>query len=327
MADKGKNQIISSLRSRIDEVTLGDRKAPQSVFSKEQTALLQAINESPLSVEEKNSLLRYLYFSAVRYMRCLESDIAKEVKQKEILKTENEKLRERVGKSSELIGRLQELNKALSDELELVKTKERNMIMEEKRIREQLIDKFVMSLDELNSKVEENSKTNSTLLDENSSLREEFRQRLEQYQEQARISKEMIAKLTEVNSLYEKQMDEMKGYMDSLAEKAKDAEDLRKAVSEYRTLMEKQGTMITALKEHRDKLSALVKQYEGLMGEKKAELKKKNLRIDELSVELASVKKELKKALAQVKQLDALCHYLQDKRKELEQVEEDDDLL
>lgn len=56
-----------------------------------------------------------------------------------------------------------------------------------------------MSLDELNSKVEENSKTNSTLLDENSSLREEFRQRLEQYQEQARISKEMIAKLTEVN--------------------------------------------------------------------------------------------------------------------------------
>ena len=40
-------------------------KAPQSVFSKEQTALLQAINESPLTVEEKNSLLRYLYFSAV----------------------------------------------------------------------------------------------------------------------------------------------------------------------------------------------------------------------------------------------------------------------
>ena len=40
-----------------------------------------------------------------------------------------------MGKSSELIGRLQELNKALSDELELVKTKERNMIMEEKRIR------------------------------------------------------------------------------------------------------------------------------------------------------------------------------------------------
>ena len=62
-----------------------------------------------------------------------------------------------------------------------------------------MIDKFVMSLDELNSKVEENSKTNSTLLDENSSLREEFRQRLEQYQQQARISKEMIAKLTEVN--------------------------------------------------------------------------------------------------------------------------------
>ena len=81
-------------------------------------------------------------------------------------------------------------------------------------------------------------------------------------------------------------MDEMKGYIDSMAEKAKEAEDLRKAVAEYRTLMEKQGTMIITLKEHRDKLSALVKQYEGLMGEKKAELKKKNLRIDELSVEV-----------------------------------------
>lgn len=68
--------VISSLLLSYREVTLGDRmelnrstksigKAPQSVFSKEQTALLQAINESPLSVEEKNSLLRYLYFSAV----------------------------------------------------------------------------------------------------------------------------------------------------------------------------------------------------------------------------------------------------------------------
>ena len=81
-------------------------------------------------------------------------------------------------------------------------------------------------------------------------------------------------------------MDEMKGYMQSLAEKAKDAEDLHKAVSEYQKLMEKQGIMITTLKEHRDKLSALVKQYEGLMGEKKAELKKKNIKIDELGVEV-----------------------------------------
>lgn len=81
-------------------------------------------------------------------------------------------------------------------------------------------------------------------------------------------------------------MDEMKGYMQSLTEKAKDAEDLHKAVSEYQKLMEKQGIMITTLKEHRDKLSALVKQYEGLMGEKKAELKKKNIKIDELSVEV-----------------------------------------
>ena len=83
------------------------------------------------------------------------------------------------------------------------------MIMEEKRLRfgfmwnitcrEQIIGKFMASLDDLNGKVEENSKANSTLLDENNSLREEFKQKIAQYQEQARISKEMIEKLTEVN--------------------------------------------------------------------------------------------------------------------------------
>ena len=118
-------------------------------------------------------------------------------------------VKERASKSSELISRLQELNQALTDELDVVKTKERTMIMEEKRLRfgswrnvtyrEQIIGKFMASLDDLNGKVEENSKANSTLLDENNSLREEFRQKIAQYQEQARISKEMIEKLTEVN--------------------------------------------------------------------------------------------------------------------------------
>ena len=118
-------------------------------------------------------------------------------------------MKERASNSSELISRLQELNQALTDELDVVKTKERTMIMEEKRLRfgfmwnitcrEQIIGKFMASLDDLNGKVEENSKANSTLLDENNSLREEFKQKIAQYQEQARISKEMIEKLTEVN--------------------------------------------------------------------------------------------------------------------------------
>ena len=126
-------------------------------------------------------------------------------------------VKERASKSSELIARLQELNQALTDELDVVKTKERTMIMEEKRLRlrfcrsmtrrEQIIGKFMASLDDLNGKVEENSKANSTLLDENNSLREEFKQKLAQYQEQARISKEMIDKLTEVNVCFHVSVD------------------------------------------------------------------------------------------------------------------------
>lgn len=57
----------------------------------------------------------------------------------------------------------------------------------------------MISLEDLHSRVEENSQTNATLLDENSALREEFQQKLAHYQEQARISREMINKLTELN--------------------------------------------------------------------------------------------------------------------------------
>lgn len=74
--------------------------------------------------------------------------MAKESKQKDLLKVETEKriyffrrkgvdcvVKERATKSNELIGRLQELNDALTTELDVVKTKERNMILEEKRLR------------------------------------------------------------------------------------------------------------------------------------------------------------------------------------------------
>ena len=77
-------------------------KAPQSALSKDQMGLLRDIADSELTLEEKNTLLRYLYFdsvihiwkinnSQVAYSRCLESDFAKETKQKNDIKKENEK--------------------------------------------------------------------------------------------------------------------------------------------------------------------------------------------------------------------------------------------
>ena len=64
--------------------------------------LLREIADSELTLEEKNSLLRYLYFDSVfsylkmknvqvAYTHCLESDLAKETKQKSDIKKENEK--------------------------------------------------------------------------------------------------------------------------------------------------------------------------------------------------------------------------------------------
>lgn len=64
--------------------------------------ILREIADSELTLEEKNSLLRYLYFDSVfsclkmknvqvAYTRCLESDLAKETKQKSDIKKENEK--------------------------------------------------------------------------------------------------------------------------------------------------------------------------------------------------------------------------------------------
>ncbi len=38
---------------------------PQGALSKEQMGLLRKIADSPLSAEEKNSLLRYLFFCSV----------------------------------------------------------------------------------------------------------------------------------------------------------------------------------------------------------------------------------------------------------------------
>lgn len=38
----------------------------QSALSKEQMGLLRQIGDSPLTLEEKNSMLRYLYFCSVR---------------------------------------------------------------------------------------------------------------------------------------------------------------------------------------------------------------------------------------------------------------------
>ena len=59
----------------------------------------------------------------------------------------------------------------------------------------------MISLEDLNAKVEENSKANATLLEENRFLREEYKEKIGKYQEQAKTSKEIISKLSEMNVL------------------------------------------------------------------------------------------------------------------------------
>lgn len=61
------------------------------------------------------------------------------------------------------------------------------------------MSQFVQSLDDLNSRVEENAQTNQVLLEENRTLRADHKERIEKYQEQVRLSKELIDKLTEAN--------------------------------------------------------------------------------------------------------------------------------
>ena len=58
------------------------------------------------------------------------------------------------------------------------------------------------SLEELQQKVDANSKDNQVLVEENRSLREEFRQKAQQYQEQILLGKEMITKLQEMNVVF-----------------------------------------------------------------------------------------------------------------------------
>ena len=69
------------------------------------------------------------------------------------------------------------------------------------KVREKVMDQFMISLEDLNAKVEENSKANATLLEENRFLREEYKEKIGKYQEQAKTSKEIISKLSEMNVL------------------------------------------------------------------------------------------------------------------------------
>ena len=68
------------------------------------------------------------------------------MRQKDLFIQENEKrlrvrcvclcvVKEKGTKSAELINRLQELNRTQSEELELIKTKERSVLVNEKRLR------------------------------------------------------------------------------------------------------------------------------------------------------------------------------------------------
>ena len=67
------------------------------------------------------------------------------------------------------------------------------------KVREKVMDQFMISLEDLNAKVEENSKANATLLEENRFLREEYKEKNGKDQEQAKTSKEIISKLSEMN--------------------------------------------------------------------------------------------------------------------------------
>ena len=72
---QNKTLVMDDLKTSIEEVIMGSRKTardelwvgkmPQGALSKEQMGLLRKIADSPLSAEEKNSLLRYLFFCSV----------------------------------------------------------------------------------------------------------------------------------------------------------------------------------------------------------------------------------------------------------------------
>ena len=78
----------------------------------------------------------------------------------------------------------------------------------------------------------------------------------------------------------------MKGFVLSLNEKAREADAMKKTIGEYQELVSKQNAILGTVKEHRDKLSHLVKQYEEMMKQKKEETKKKNVQIDALNQEV-----------------------------------------
>ena len=137
------------------------------------------------------------------------------------MKKENEKcilsllfghhlVKERLSKLGEINAKYQELNDALSNELQLLKGKEQAMLQEEKRMRycslfisfhgrEKVMDQFMVSLDELNVRVEDNSKANAVLIEENRVLREEYRSKVQHFQAQVQQGKDIIDKLTEIN--------------------------------------------------------------------------------------------------------------------------------
>ncbi|KAM7458441.1 hypothetical protein BLSTO_00793 [Blastocystis sp. subtype 1] len=304
---------MDDLKTSIEEVIMGSRKMPQGALSKEQMGLLRKIADSPLSAEEKNSLLRYLFFCSAAYARCLESDMAKEVRQKTLYMKENEKLKEKGAKSTELINRLQDLNKAQADELDLIKTKEKSVFVNEKRLREQIMEKFMGSLEELQQKVDANSKDNQILVEENRSLREEFKQKAQQYQEQIQLSKEMITKLQEMNGLYEGQVSELTRYVTELGGKAKEAETLRKSLKEYTDLVKKQSEVISSFQENKEKLSSIIKQYEAVLASRNKEIKEKNVAMEEMEKTVADTKKEAKRATAQLEKMQSICRALQER--------------
>ncbi|CBK19737.2 uncharacterized protein [Blastocystis hominis] len=172
----------------------------------------------------------------------------------------------------------------------------------------------MQSLDDLNKRVEENTKANQVLLEENQTLRTDFRERVAKYQEQAELSKELIDKLTEANTSYEERLQEMAVLLRQANAKIMEGEEAKKTIAEYQELVKKQEEVIASTKENRENLSNLVKRYETVLKERNAEIKAKNKEISELQNEMSKMKKECARLKEQSRRLEALCRYLQEKQ-------------
>lgn len=99
-----------------------------------------------------------------------------------------------------------------------------------------------------------------------------------------------------MQGVYEKQIAEMSTMMKQLNLKAKEGEEMKRIVGEYRELLKKQEEIINSTKKSRDRvpglvwnhtqLNEMVAHYETVLSERNKEIKTKNKRIAEMESEV-----------------------------------------